>query len=356
MADTTTTPSTNTTVQAAASGVAPQDPFDYEAWQKRLGDTISKVGEVSGTPYTGGFEGASDVKTELGQEAIKSYGAEYEAMQKQAAQAQTGLELTSEATFASMQRLDEIRNQTGEQFKSAMEGWDLAAEKADEYVQASRARVGETLAKLDEINEQIGVDRDFAKAHAMQASAQAVLGSMKAEERNILQTYGADSKEYEQFRASKSTALASAQSNIHANYQQFAEQQAITYLNATNEAMWKQNMYTSFQEQQHVEMIKYMSDAKAGYAMQHAQFQIGVEQLKMAGMENLANWIIQTPSFTMDSTPLITLLAELSEKEIIGYEPTFQTSSMGGRTGIGGPGAKAKGTTTGSYQDKPVYA
>jgi hypothetical protein len=313
------------------------------------------VGEVSGTPYEGTFENPySETKTELGQEAIRSYGAEYEAMEKQAAQAATGLKLVGESTMASMERLGAIQQQVGSEYEATKGAWDAAAEKADEYVQASRARVGETLAKLDEINEQIGKDRDFAKAHAMQASAQAVLGSMKAEERNILENYGAASKEYEQFRASKQTSLATAQSNIHANYQQFAEQQAITYLNTTNEAMWKQNMYTSFQEQQHVEMLKYMADAKAGYAMQHAQFQIGVEQLRMAGMENLANWIIQTPSFTMDSTPLITLLAELSEREIIGTEPTFETQEVGGRPTI--RGGRSGGSTVGSYQDKPIYA
>jgi len=78
-----------------------------------------------------------------------------------------------------------------------------------------------------------------------------------------------------------------------------------------------------------VEMLKYMADAKAGYAMQHAQFQIGVEQLKMAGMENLANWIVSTPSFTMDSTPLITLLAELSQDNIIGMEPYYAIAPSG---------------------------
>lgn len=321
-----------------------QPTTDWDAYQKRLGETVTSAGQVYGDRYTGAFEGASEVKTELGQEAIKSYGAEYEAQQQQAKQSAAGLEVVGQATMESQQRIEALQADVSRTYESSKGMWDAAAEKADEYVQASRARVSETLAKLDEINEQIGKDRDFAKSHAMQASAQAVIGSMKAEERNILENYGAASKEYEQFRASKQTSLAVAQSNIHANYQQFAEQQGITYMNVTNEAMWKQNMYTSFQEQQHVEMLKYMADAKAGYAIQHAQFQIGVEQLKMAGMENLANWIVGTPSFTMDSTPLITLLAELSEREIIGTEPTFQVGEMPG------------GAALGKFVDKPVYA
>jgi len=326
MADTATTP----LVEAAAQGTTPE-AFDYDAWKKKLGETVASTGTVSGSadPGTGGWEGGTDAKNALGQAAITNYGAEYEAMQKQATQSAQGLELMGEATFASQQRMEALQAGVTADYESAKGSWDLAAEKADEYVQSSRLRIGETLAKLDEINEQIGKDRDFSKAHAMQVQAQAVLGSMKAEERNILETYGGQSKEYAQFQMSKQTSLATAQSNIHANYQQFAEQQGITYMNVVNEAMWKQNMYTSFQEQQHVEMLKYMADAKAGYAMQHAQFQIGVEQLKMAGMENLANWIVSTPSFTMDSTPLITLLAELSQDNIIGMEPYYAIAPSG---------------------------
>jgi hypothetical protein len=325
MADTATTPITGTTT-AAAAGIP--SPYNWEEYQKKLGETVASAGTVSGGAYTGGtFTGGTPAETTLGNEAIKSYGAEYEAMQKQATQSATGLEMMGDVTQAYTQKVAELQAQVGTQFESAQSSWDLAAEKADEYVTASRLRVGETLAKLDEINQQIGTDRDFAKAQAMQASAQAVLGSMKTEERNILETYGANSKEYEQFRMGKQTALATAQSNIHANYQQFAEQQGLTYLNVANEAMWKQNMYISFQEQQHVEMLKYMADAKANYTMQYASFQMGAEQLKMAGMENLANWIVGTTSFTMDNTPLLTLLAELSP-EYKPYTPPGQTGGF----------------------------
>jgi hypothetical protein len=35
----------------------------------------------------------------------------------------------------------------------------------------------------------------------------------------------------------------------------------------------------------------------------------------MAGKENLANWLIETPSFAMDSTPLVTLIADLAQTQ-----------------------------------------
>jgi hypothetical protein len=32
-------------------------------------------------------------------------------------------------------------------------------------------------------------------------------------------------------------------------------------------------------------------------------------------MENLANWMVETPTFSMDDTPLMTLLADLSQSQ-----------------------------------------
>jgi hypothetical protein len=345
------TTSTDNMVQAAAGTGS---SYDWDAYQKKLAETVAQTNQVYGSPYQGGFEGATDVKTSLGSEAIKSYNAEYEALKQQAQQSSTALELVGQSTQLGIQSIEALQQQVNSGYQSTLDSFNLAAEKADEYVQASRARVGEVLSKLDEINQQIIGDRDFAKANALQVAVQSTLDSMKAEGRNIMEQYGAQSPEYQQFQMGKQRTLAVAQSNIQATYQQFAEQHALTYMTATNEALWKQNMYTSFQEQQHVEMLKYVAEAKAGYEMQFAQFNLGVEQLKMSGMENLANWIVNTPTFTMDSTPLVTLLAELSEKEIIGYEPTWDTQSAGGRPSVGGK--QSGGATTSRYVDKPVYA
>jgi len=109
--------------------------------------------------------------------------------------------------------------------------------------------------------------------------------------------------------------LGSIQSNIHATYQQLQEKQGQNYLNVVSEAYTKQNMYLGFQEQQHVDMLKYKADAQNTYDLQVSQFEVGIEQMKMAGMENLANWIVETPTFSMDATPLMTLLSDLVQTQ-----------------------------------------
>jgi len=312
----------------------PVTPTDYEAYQKKItqtaaatrdiGDTtvpaearaaVGQLYTVTGTRGTRKRKLAPTVESRLGDVAISQFEEQAEAQKKQAEKAASALEMQGGATIDYLQRLEKIQEGVTVQAGVARETWAAAPEKADEYVQAAKNRVGEVLTKLDEINAEIGRDRDFSKAHAMQASVQATIGSMKAEERNIVETYGADSKEYEQFQMSKMNALGAVQSNIHAAYQQLQEKQGQTYLGVVSEAYTKQNMYLGFQEQQHVDMLKYKADAQNAYDLQVSQFEVGIEQMRMVGMENLANWIVETPTFSMDATPLITLLYDLAKTQ-----------------------------------------
>ena len=297
----------------------PVGGFDPEAYQKTIQKTAAAtrdVGDVTAPAgaktAVGGLRGAYKG---IGETAIAQYGRQAEVKGKEAEKAATALEMQGGATIQYLQRLESIREGVTARAGAARDAWGAAPEKADDYVQAAKQRVGEVLDKLEDINSQIGKDRDFSKAHAMQASVQATLGSMKAEERNIVETYGAESKEFEQFQMSKMNALGVVQSNIHASFQQLQEQQGQNYLRVVSEAYTKQNMYLGFQEQQHVDMLRYKADAQNAYDLQVSQFEIGVEQLRSAGMENLANWIIETPTFSMDATPLMTLLSDLVQTQ-----------------------------------------
>ena len=318
---------------------------EYESTIQQQAAETRDVGDVSipaGTgkavgALTGGYKG-------VGEMAVSEYGKQAKVQEKRAEKAATALEMQGGATVEYLQGLERIQEGVTAQAGAARDAWGAAPEKADEYVQAARGRVGEVLAKLDEINTQIGKDRDFSKAHAMQASVQATLGSMRAEERNITETYGTGSKELEQFRMSKTGALATVQSNIHTSFQQLQEQQGQNYLQVVSEAYTKQNMYLGFQEQQHVDMLKYKADAQNAYDLKVSQFEIGIEQLKSAGAENLANWIIETPTFSMDATPLMTMLFDLYATQKTGQQIARAQKDVGGGIDLGqifGAGAGA---------------
>ena len=349
-------------LQEQATPASNNDPFNYEAFRKQVSDTSASTREVGGIndDYGGAYKLYKAVKHTgdkiqrgAARAAIGQARVQQDSLRKQAESAATGIEMMGAGMETYMKRLQEAQDFTSAAYQSSAENWDAAAEKADEYVQASRDRVSVSLATLDRIHNEIGENRDFAKAHSLQAGTQAVLGSMKTEQRNILTQYGANSAEYQQFYQSKQVALATVQSNIHTLYQQFQEQADQTFLAATNEAQVKHNMYVGFQEQQHVEMVKFAEESKYGYALQKAQFDVGVEQLRMSGMENWANWIIETPTFSYDAMPLINMLLNISNAGKPSFLEQMGTAAVGGIAGglTGGiAGGLAGGIATGLAQ------
>jgi len=343
----TTPPKTTTTLTTPTTG-----GLNYADYQKKIETAAARTRDIGETALPKDISKTAGkvpgVYGELGKAAVSDYQKQIASTQKRAEMAATGLEVVGASTIQGMKNLESMQKTVKETVQKAKDSWGAAAEKADEYVRAARSRVSEVLSKLDEINNDIATNRDFSKAHAMQASVQASLGSMRAEERNIAETYGTDSKEYMQFQESKRTTLATVQSNIHANYAQLEEQQGQTYLNAVNEAYTKSNMYVGFQEQQHVEMLKYKEGAKNAYALQAAQLDVSIEQMKMVGMENLANWLIETPTFSMDATPLIGLLADL--QSTAAAEANAKRLASAQATGGSVGGSRGGGTSgSGSY-------
>jgi len=289
---------------------------DYSGLQKQVSEAAASTRKV-GVPALPRHlnEGLSGANDKVADAAKADYYTEAAAMQGQANKAASGIEIAGASAVEQLKGLAGIKETAVANYSAATDSWNAAVDKADEYVTAARTRVAESMAKLDGIYEQMTADQGFAKAHDMQVAVQSVMGSMKTEERNILQTYGMQSKEYESFQASKSMALGTIQSQLHGSYAKLRQEMDITYLNATNESMWKHNMYVGFQEQQHVEMLKWRQETKQAYALQYSQFEVGLEQLKGSVMENVANWIVETPNFTMESAPVVTLIADLAQTE-----------------------------------------
>jgi len=256
-------------------------------------------------------QGPSGAEEGIYQALIRDYQSEREAMERQAETAAEAMRLRGATTEQRLRGVEEAQAQAAEQYGNASAAWQAAVDKADEYVKESRQRGLATLQRLDEVNRSIAEGRDFAKAHDLQAAAYAVAGTLGAAERQTAERYGVDSAEFRQIRAQKQQALAAAQSGIVGAYRKLAEQQNLAYMNATTEAQWKADMYTSFQEQQHVETMRYMAQAAQQYSLQLAQFNLAAEQLKGTALENLAVAMEEAPSFKVDVAPLMTAISDL---------------------------------------------
>ena len=346
---------------------AGEDPFKYDAFRKAVGDIATQTKQVNAPAWQPYYEGAKktglfSTKGPMGPTssglqllgAVESYKTQTAVKQQEAEKAALALRLQGATTEASMRRLQELSQEAYGRRATATEAWGAAGKKAGEYVQSAELRTRQALNRLDEINAGISEGRDFAKAHAMNAAVQGIMGAMKVEEDQIVQRFGIGSKEQEQFRARKMQTLSTAQSQIETSYRQLAEQQSLTYMNASNELQWKEDMYASFQEQQHVETLRYLAQANDAYDMQLSQFNLTIEQLRSSGMENMANWMVQTPVFSMDIQPLATLIADL-----LATEQANRSNSAGGVASFAGSGGRSSAGGSGfsgAISSPPIYS
>lgn len=305
------------------------DTFDYEAFQKKVQDISAQTADVK-VPETPNLDTGTGAKVarwiresqpNFGRQdpritaALTSYESQVEASKQRAGKAAAALELQGQQTADTMRRLEQLETNVEGQYATVAGQWSDAIEKADEYVKASRTRVSDVLSKLDSLTVDINEGRDFAKAHDMQASVQAVLGSLQTEGRGIAEKYGVESKEYQQHQQLKERSLATIQSNIHVGYQKLQEAQDQTILEATNEAMLQSHMYVNFNEQQHVKTMELAAQSSQAFSLQSTQMLLSIDQMRANQMENFANWIIQTPSFTVDTSPLIAVISDINAEK-----------------------------------------
>lgn len=273
-----------------------------------IGKAVSKL---ETTPGTEGATSGSQSLAPIGKALESNLKTQEADLKKRAEGAASALEIAGGAAITGAENIAGIQESLRGQAGQAAASFGAAAEKADEYVQAARGRVQAVLSKVDQIYEDINKSNDFSKSHDMQSAVQASLGSMRAEERNIAQTYGADSAEYQQFKMQKSNSLGVVQSDIHSTYAKLKIQMDATYLSTVSDAYAKGNTGVSYQEQQHVDMLKFQAQTQSAYNLQVAQLDTALEQMKTAGYENLANWILETPTFSMDASATVAAISDL---------------------------------------------
>lgn len=297
-------------------GVSPETASALQKSVSQLGSTSQTTtqrapGRYSVETIPGTSTTAAKGLQNVGQALLENMKTQEADLGKRAESAASALEIVGQTQLESAQNIAGIQAGLKSQAGQASAAFGAAAEKADEYVQAARTRVQEVLSKVDQVYNDIKTSNDFAKAHDMQSAVQASLGSMRAEERNIAEVYGKGSPEYQQFQVQKSMALANVQSSIHSSYANLKSQMDMTYLGAMSDAYTKSNTAVSYQEQQHVDMLRYKAEAESAYSLQVAQLDTTLEQMKSAGMENLANWILETPTFSMDATGTVAAISDL---------------------------------------------
>lgn len=296
------------------------DPFNYEAFNKR----IQQLAGQTATPSIPKFPSSvakdvmkttpwfnrAKVEAQIGA-ARASYQSQADVLRQQSQKAATALQLKGAATSETMRRVQAVRSGLEERVTDASGIWDEAIETMKGFVQQSYKRTAGMWSRFESSVNELWTNREFARAHALQAAAQSTIQGSNAEGRAIAREYGEDSKEYQQFMEKKSVALGTARSQIHARWQELAEEQAKTVLNAQVELGTQMSMYEQFHEQQLVQTQVAAAQSNQTYGLQLAQTELAIEGFVSNQMESMADYIRGTEVFALDLAPIYTLLSEL---------------------------------------------
>ena len=285
---------------------------DFTAFRKSIADIAQRTTDIDETQTPDAGSTSSDPRIKA---AIQTFRSQVGSIKDRANQQAEALKLRGAGFEQSISNLEAIQAEQNAQTDTSNERNQEAIDQAAKYVEATRERAASVRQLIQTTTEDMTSDRKEAKAHSAQVAVQSVMGKYAQEEKRISEAFGTDSAEYTQLQQEKQTALATVGSEIQVAYQQMAEEQNKNILNATVTAEEKMSMYTGFQEQQHVETILAVGKSTEMYNIQAAQWNVGIEQLKMAQYNDMADYIASVPDFYVDTSQLVTLMSEIAAED-----------------------------------------
>lgn len=313
----TTTPTPTPTPTQTQTQAPPSTGVPSGAMGDLSRKAIQEAGQVYGmdipAPTVPG--GLSPELRTVAEDAAKAFEYEKPVVAAQARKAKGALETTTEATFEYQAALGAEIAKIGAARGTASEAFATTIGAAEKYAGEAQQRTIEGLAKIDEWGKTMMETLDFSRAHDMEVAVHSTVDGLNQMERQTLQQYGADSDEYRQFQMSKGNTLAGILSTTQATYAKLQGEIQSNLMKAKSDFLTQSDMYTSFQQQQEVEIRAAMANAEAAFALDSSAATAQSEMMKMAGWEDLANWQLETPVFAVDSMGTVNFIAQLAMGE-----------------------------------------
>ena len=241
--------------------------------------------------------------------SLQDYGTQKESFGQQAQNYAAGMKTLGEGVASMGQELEQtsalIKSQMGQGLSPT---WERAIGKADEYVTNAQNRTVQAMNDLDNVITSMRDNMQFEKAHDMQVATQAALGQMNSYGDTIARRYGEESPEYQQFTQQKSASLATTQSSIHSTYGQLNASMNQGFLTARTGLASNMAMYENYNEQASLDVYKAAAAADQQFELNATSQLVAIEQLKMSGQTLLADWMANTPVFSMSLSGLFALM------------------------------------------------
>lgn len=301
-----------------------------------LGNALTQTAERVSKPIIGSIPSEEEAATALGlskmqqrslkagqstngasdmlqvQSARQNALAQAQALQTQATNQSEALKAKGAVVQDSVQRLQALQTTMAGASSKAAEAWQLAGEKADEGVQAANQRMSEVVGRLDKMVNDVTSGLDFAKAHAIQATAMGTLNAMTEAERDVVSQFGKSSPEHMDFVARKTASLQQSISSIHDKYMELAVSAKTTMAATWASAATTMATLVNYQEKGAVDVAVAAAQALPLYELQTAQLNMQIEQYKTLGLNDLVDSMSGAAVLRYDSLPLAQLIGELA--------------------------------------------
>lgn len=245
-------------------------------------------------------------------EAVKAYEQQKPVVEAQAKKSQEGLDIALQAGVEYDAALREHQDRVQNIGESAAAGYDAVVQKVEGNAQLAAWNVGEGLRQIEGWASDIMDRLDVNKARDIATGVQSTVEGMNQVDREMEMKYGRDSDEFRQYQQNKAASLGSILQSVQTTYSNNITQLGTEFADIKAKYKTEAEMYASFERQQAGNVAKDMELASANLNLQIASDIASTEMLITANQENMANWIIETPVFGMDSTALLGFIGSLA--------------------------------------------
>lgn len=263
-----------------------------------------------GGPF-GTFVGGSNPDWMMMKTARENAVGAAQSLQTQATNQATALKAKGAVTIDAVQRLQALQTSLSGAASKAAEAWQLAGEKANEGVQAANQRMSEVVGRLDKMVNDVTSGLDFAKAHAIQATAMGTLNAMTEAERDVVSQFGKSSPEHMDFVARKTASLQQSISSIHDKYMELAVSAKTTMAATWASAATTMATLVNYQEKGAVDVAVAAAQALPLYELQTAQLNMQIEQYKTLELNDLVDSMSGAAVLRYDSLPLAQFIGDI---------------------------------------------
>lgn len=232
-------------------------------------------------------------------------------MKRQAEQHALATQMLMQASMDYQRAMDQIQQGIPLRLEELNGAWERALAKADEIVASAARRSMEAYRQIDQDIAQMRQSLSFEKAHSLQTAVHSLTDQFDHLEAQIAAKYGANSPEMLQFKQNKQLTIANTQSQIHTAFGQLRAQLDAAAGQLRSDTIQRMAMYENYNEQAALDVYKAAAQASNAYALEAAQLRLAAEQYKMNNQTMLAEWIVNTPVFSISYGSLASALATL---------------------------------------------